>query len=114
MFFLFLFLPSFLFLNRVSQGLTSLLLGIVPSHLFLLRADLLHTLFIFSSFGGPVRFWELLFISSLGASFFSFWMSGASSLISCLFLSEYFGHFHHLRSVCLSSLFLLDLDVLLL
>ena len=88
----FFFITSFLlFLNRVGQGLNPLLVGCFFISLFSL------ILFIMVEFRSSSPLVDLhllrrrLFISSLGASFFSFWISGAHSFVTPFFLQSILG-----------------------
>jgi EmrB/QacA subfamily drug resistance transporter len=88
--FLLFFLLAFflLFLNRLAQGSTPLLWV----WLFLILISF--TLFIRVELRSPAPLVDLklfrrrLFISSLGASFFSFWMSGAHTFVTPFFLQN--------------------------
>jgi EmrB/QacA subfamily drug resistance transporter len=86
---LFFFITSLiLFLNRMSQGATSLL------WVWLLFSLLCFSLFIIVELRSPSPLVDLhffkrrLFISSLGASFFSFWMSAAHIFVIPFFLQN--------------------------
>ena len=80
-----------LFLNRASEGLSPLFWGCLFASLFCLG------LFIFVEVrsSSPLVdfhiFRRRLFISSLGASFFSFWMSGAHTFVAPFFLQNILG-----------------------
>ena len=80
-----------LFLNRVSQGSTPLLLGWFSLSLVSL------ILFIVAELRSPFPLVDLhlfrrrLFISSLGASLLSFWMSAAHTFVIPFFLQNIFG-----------------------
>jgi EmrB/QacA subfamily drug resistance transporter len=89
---LFVFVTSLLlFLNRVSQGSTPLLLGWFSLSLVSL------ILFIVAELRSPFPLVDLhlfrrrLFISSLGASLLSFWMSAAHTFVIPFFLQNIFG-----------------------
>jgi EmrB/QacA subfamily drug resistance transporter len=89
---LFVFVTSLLlFLNRVSQGSTPLLLGWFSLSLVSL------ILFIVAELRSPFPLVDLhlfrrrLFISSLGASLLSFWMSAAHAFVIPFFLQNIFG-----------------------
>jgi EmrB/QacA subfamily drug resistance transporter len=89
---LFFFVTSFLlFLNRLGQGSTLLLWGWLGLSLFCF------SLFIAVELRSPSPLIDLhlfrnrLFISSLGASLFSFWMSGAHTFVVPFFLQNILG-----------------------
>jgi len=89
---LFFFVTSFLlFLNRVGQGSTPLLWGWLGLSL------VCFSLFIVVELRSPFPLIDLhlfrkrLFVSSLGASLFSFWMSGAHTFVVPFFLQNILG-----------------------
>lgn len=91
--FFFLFITTLLlFLNRVGQGLTSLFWG------WIFIALIFFGLFIRSEQRSSFPMVDLrifknrLFISSLGASFFSFWLNGAHNFVIPFFLQDIAGY----------------------
>lgn len=88
----FLFISSLLFfLNRVSQGLTSLLWGLFLLTFFCFGLFVVAELRSSSPLVDLSLFRKRLFISSLGASFFSFWMSGAHTFVAPFFFQNILG-----------------------
>ena len=89
---LFFFITSLLlFLNQVSEGLSPLLWGWLFVSLFCLGLFIFVELRSSSPLVDFHLFRKRLFISSLGASFLSFWMSGAHTFVAPFFLQNILG-----------------------
>jgi EmrB/QacA subfamily drug resistance transporter len=89
---LFFFITSLLlFLNRVGQGLNPLLLGWLFINLFCFGLFIVVELRSSSPLVDLHLFRRRLFISSLGASLLSFWMSGAHTFVVPFFLQNILG-----------------------
>jgi EmrB/QacA subfamily drug resistance transporter len=92
-FLLFFFITSLLlFLNRVGHGLSPLLWGWLFVSLFCLGLFIVVELRSSSPLVDFHIFRRRLFISSLGASLLSFWMSGAHTFVAPFFLQNILGY----------------------
>ena len=90
---LFFFITSFLlFLNQVGHGLSPLVWGWLFVSLFCLGLFIGVELRSSSPIVDFTIFRRRLFISSLGASLFSFWMSGAHTFVAPFFLQNILGY----------------------